>query len=85
MTYDYSKLKATIIEKYRTQHIFAECMGVSYPTLGNKLNNKGSFSQYEIETICKMLNINRKKIVAYFFTEDVSQQETKKGEYEQKR
>lgn len=69
--FNFSKLKGKIIEKYSSQKDFAQALGVSRVTVSNKLNNKVPFGQEEIDTICKLLDIQKKDIGDYFFTKRV--------------
>lgn len=68
MAFDYSKLRGRIVEKYGTQIAFSKAMGVSERTLSLKLNGKIYFSQDEIVSISRLLDIPRDELQLYFFT-----------------
>lgn len=68
MNYDYSKLRGRIVEYYGNQSNFAESMHLSKVSLNKKLNNKVKFTQDEIRSMIKKLNINYTEIYDYFFT-----------------
>lgn len=71
MSFDYSKLKGKIVEKYDTQINFAKEYGVSENTLSQKLNNKMRFTSDDIIKICEMLSIPKEEVGQYFFTQKV--------------
>ena len=71
MAFDYNKLRGKIIEKYGTQIVFAEKLGVSQRTLSLKLNNRIFFSQDEITKCSELLDISPGEIQKYFFTKEV--------------
>lgn len=70
-TYDYSKLKGKIKEKYNTNARFAAKMGMSEHTLSVKLNNLSPFRQDEISKSIGLLDIPDREIGDYFFAEVV--------------
>lgn len=65
---DYSKLLGLIREKGLTQVELAGKIGVSAVTMNKKLRGHTDFTQGEIASICKVLNIPDDSIAAYFFT-----------------
>lgn len=67
MSFEYSKLKGKIIEKYGTQGMFAKALGISERTLSLKLNNRVFFSQDEINRTLHLLGIKADDVAAYFF------------------
>lgn len=67
MSYNYSKLRGKIIEKFGTYKNFAKAMDTSERTLSLKLNNKIFWKQDEIEKAIELLTINKKDILIYFF------------------
>ncbi len=67
MSYDYSKLKGKIVEKYGSNAKFAEDMGWSERTLSLKLNNKVAWKQPEIVRAIELLSLNEEDITRYFF------------------
>lgn len=71
MSFDYSKLKGRIVEKYGTQIAFSKALGVSERSISLKLNGKVYFAQDEIDKILKLLGIEYSAIKDYFFTEKV--------------
>ena len=68
LEFDYSKLKGRIKEKLDTQYALANLLNISKVALSNKLENKSRFSQNDIMTICKLLEIEPSEIHQYFFT-----------------
>ena len=67
MTYNYSKLLGRIKEKGYTQSDVARGAGITSGTLSAKLNNKGKFTQQEMDDICRLLDISCDEIGSYFF------------------
>ena len=67
MSFDYSKLRGKIREKYGTQGLFADELGISAATLSDKLNEKSDFSHGEITLACDRLGIPYERINEYFF------------------
>lgn len=67
MKLEYSKLRGKIIEKYGTQGNFAAAAGVSEISVSRKMAGKTSFSKYDMETWCDLLDIDRKDVGIYFF------------------
>lgn len=68
MAFDYRKLKGRIIEKYDSQRMFAEAMGLSTRSLSLKMTGKRAWKQEEIVKAYKILDIPASEISAYFFT-----------------
>lgn len=71
MAFNYAKLRGKIKECGITQKALAEKIGSDSSTISAKLNNKYSFSMNEIDAICKVLDIPKDEIGAYFFTHKV--------------
>ncbi len=71
MAFDYNKLRGRIVEKFGTQSVFAKKMGVSERTLSLKLNGKVFFTQDEIVSASRFLEIPESEIQVYFFTQQV--------------
>lgn len=67
MSYDYSKLKGKIIEKYGSNSKFAIDMDWSERTLSLKLNNKVAWKQPEITKAIELLALDINDITSYFF------------------
>lgn len=68
LTFDYSKLRGRIVEKYSTLSAFAQAIGISDGTLSSKMNSKTYFSNEEIVEACKLLGIQFEEVQSYFFT-----------------
>lgn len=71
MSYDYSKLRGKIKEKYSTQDEFARKIGIGRVSLSQRLNCKLEFSQEEINTSIEVLGLTTTDIPEYFFTPKV--------------
>ncbi len=71
MTFNFSKLRGKIREKFNTESAFAEAMGMSSPTLSAKLNSKVCWTDQDIVKACGLLDIPFEFIPVYFFTEEV--------------
>lgn len=75
MSFNYSKLRGRIKEKYVTQENFAQKMGVSRTTLSQKLNNINEFTQQEINKAVELLDLPVEEIPIYFFVIEVQKSE----------
>lgn len=71
MPFDFSKLRGRIREKFRTQALFADAMGLSECVVSQKLNNRSEWSADEIRKACGLLALAPEDIPAYFFAPDV--------------
>lgn len=71
MVYDYSKLLGRIKECGFTQETLAKHIGITKSSMSLKLNNKASFRQIEIFSICVALDIGSGEVGVYFFTPKV--------------
>ncbi len=71
MTFDYSKLRGKIVEKYKSQRAFAQAFGVSENVFSSKMSNKVRFTTSDITKIVEMLGIQEREIGEYFFTKEV--------------
>ena len=69
MTHDYSRLVGRIYQVFGSKSKFADAMGISRPTLDNKLSGKSQWTQAEINKACELLGIEKKDIPAYFFAD----------------
>lgn len=68
MHFNYSKLWGRFREYGLTQKDVATHIGIRNTTLSLKLNNKAKFTSSEIDAMCKLLDIAKEDIGAYFFT-----------------
>lgn len=75
--FDYTELVKLIVYKYDTHEKFADALGIGRVTLSQKLNNKVSFSQREINDAAKLLGIRKNEIPKYFFVQKVQKHELK--------
>jgi DNA-binding XRE family transcriptional regulator len=66
--YNYSKLLGRIKECGYTQERLAKEINKSEYTISAKINNRGFFSQAEMDSICKVLDIPSTEIGTYFFS-----------------
>lgn len=71
MSFNYSKLRGRIVEKFTSQRKFAEALGISERSLSLKLTNKVNWKQAEILLSCELLGITSDAMSVYFFTEEV--------------
>lgn len=67
LSFDYSKLKGRIIEKFRTLGNFAPVMDWTLVTQQKKMHNRVPWTQRDIMTACKALDISIDAIPEYFF------------------
>lgn len=67
MIFNYQKLRGKIKEVCGTQDNFAKQLGIGRVSLSQRLNNQLEFSQSEIQTSCRILNLCEKDIPLYFF------------------
>lgn len=68
MGYNYAPLLGRIKECGFSQAKLAEAIGINVCTLSGKFNGKSSFTQKDIDSICKVLDISNTEIGKYFFT-----------------
>jgi hypothetical protein len=66
MSFDYSKLRGRIIEKYGTLRDFAEALDVSQKTVTFKMKGYSGFSQADIVRWCDLLDIPVTEASLYF-------------------
>lgn len=71
MTFDYSKLRGRIVEKYGTQQAFAKGMAWSERTLSLKMSGQRMWKQNDICKAITLLHIDESEIPVYFFTAKV--------------
>lgn len=74
-SFDFSKLRGRIREKFGTEAAFGTAIGLSHNSLSKKLNGKVPFGQDEIDRAIMLLEIPDAEISAYFFTEKVQEAE----------
>ena len=67
MNYNYSKLLGRIKERGLTQEQLAKEIGKNKSTISAKINNQFSFTQDEMDAICRVLDIPNDEIGEYFF------------------
>lgn len=79
--YDYSLLKGKMAEKGYTLTDLAETMGIARSALSRKINNRSNsgFTQREMVSIAKILDINLDNINRYFFYIHCTENRTKRG------
>ena len=75
MEFDYNRLRGKIREKYSTERAFAEKMGLGRTSLSQKLNGEVDFTQRQIHTAVRLLDIEPREISSYFFTAKVQKHE----------
>lgn len=75
MSFDYSKLRGRIREKYGTEQKFAAAMGIGRVTLSSKLNNESDFTRKQILRAAAALDLDVTQIPEYFFTAEVQKGE----------
>ena len=71
MSYNYSKLRGRIIEKFGTLGEFSKAMKWSERTNGLKLSGRVEWKQNEIITATRLLDVNSEDIDIYFFDVEV--------------
>ncbi len=64
-----NKIRGRIVERGYTLSSFSKEMGLSRVGLRNKLNGEWDFRVSEVERLCELLDISKKDIILYFFTE----------------
>lgn len=67
MKYNYSKLLGRLRERGFTQEQLAKEIGKNKCTISAKVNNQFSFTQEEMDDICRVLDISNDEIGEYFF------------------
>ena len=63
----YGKLRERIKAIFGTIGAFSKAMGKDRSTISNKLNGLAPWSQTEIESACKLLNLAIEEVGEYFF------------------
>lgn len=64
---NYSFLRGKIVEVCGSNTVFAEKLGISTQELSNKLNNKSSFTQEQIDEAIVILSLNECELRKCFF------------------
>lgn len=77
VTYDFSFLEGWIKQKFKNRTNFANFLGISATSLGNKLRNKTHFSTDEILLVKENFNLNDEETCKLFLSGKVSQRELK--------
>lgn len=72
MSFRYNKLRGKIVEVYGSQAKFADVIGQSEQIVTAKLAGRSSFTQDNIISWSKALNIDQNDIGEYFFTLELS-------------
>ena len=72
MVFRYNKLRGRIVEVCGSQAKFAEKIGQSEQNVTAKLAGRSSFTQDNIITWCRALDIDQSDIGSYFFAHEVS-------------
>ena len=71
LSYNYSKLRGKIIEKFGTLGEFSKAMGWSERTNGLKLSGRVEWKQNEIMIATRLLDVKSEDIDIYFFDVEV--------------
>lgn len=80
MSFDYSKLRGRIVEKFGTLENFSKEVKISNHTISKYMNNKIPWKQTNISKAVQVLEIPPEEIPSYFFTVNVQNIEhTKEG------
>lgn len=80
LEFDYSKLRGRIVEKFGTQHNFADAMEWSERTMSLKMSGKVPWGQPDIVKAAELLELEYDDISRYFFTPSVKYLEHEDGE-----
>ena len=71
-SFDYSKLRGRIVEKYGSISKFCDQLTLSRTSVDLKLNNKVDISRAEILEWSNLLDIKPEEYSSYFFTEKLN-------------
>lgn len=69
--FDYLKLKAKIMETYKTQEAFAKAMEMSLTALNQRLNGVVDWKTTEVVKACELLGVDLSDAWIYFFNQKV--------------
>jgi len=69
MSFDYSKLRGRIIEKYGSVRGFSEHTRIGYPAVIRKMAGETKFSQEDIMEWCNLLEIELVDVPLFFLNE----------------
>lgn len=75
MSFDHSKLRGRIREKYGTEQKFAAAMGMGRVSLSIKLNNEGDFTRKQMLKAAELLELEASQIPEYFFEAEAQKSE----------
>lgn len=68
MPYKYNKLRGRIVEKYGSIRNFSKNLDISEVSVSKKMNGRTGFSQEDMDTWAKKLEISLDEYGEYFFT-----------------
>lgn len=73
MTFDHSKLRGRMVEKFGSVSAVADQLGITPATMSSRLRNQTQFKASEIMMLCasQCLDIPKAEVITYFFTEKV--------------
>ena len=73
ITFDYSKLRGRIVEKFGTMDSFAENVEISTVALSKKLNNKIGISRNDMICWSNALDIPLEEYGAFYFVKKLNE------------
>lgn len=73
MSFDYSKLRGRIVEKFGTMSAFAEYIGISEVALSRKLNNKIAMSREDMIAWSTALDVSLDEYGAFYFVQKLNE------------
>ncbi len=79
VSFDYSKLRGRIVEKYGSITAFSKHVKIDYPAVIRKMNGGTNFSQKDIINWCKLLDIDINDVPDYFLREKVQSHDNEQG------
>lgn len=66
MSFDYSKLRGRIVERYGSVAKFSEKTKIKYPAVIRKMAGETAFTQADIVEWCELLGIDMSEAPLYF-------------------
>lgn len=66
------KIKSRMVELGLNQKDLANALGISSPTVSQKINNKRPMNLSEVQELVKLLKINEYELIKYFFCNQVA-------------